>query len=170
MVKKFFSSFTLLLTLTLFSFLLVMGGEEKSATDTPSSSPLVPAGLLSSQELLLLSEHFGASVPYFSLSGQGQVEDTNYAGGYARKLTWEDPSGVTVTGVQPPAAAYLLRTDALTPSTESTYLIDGMTAALFTGDNLSELHFGDETAAYCLQYTGSAEELLQLLTTLQFTN
>lgn len=169
MVKKLISSLALLLTLSLFSFLLILGGEETSPVDTPAA-PLSPAGLVSSQELLVLSDHFGASVPYLSLSGNGRVEDLSYAGGYARKLTWTDSNNLIVTCVRPAAAAYLLRDDALTPVTENTYLIDGMTAHLSTGDTVSALHFGDEAAAYCLKYTGSADALLALLATLQFTN
>lgn len=169
-MKKLFSSLALMLTLLLSSFLLIMGGEESSIEPQSNASPLAPAGLITSQELPLLSKHFGASVPYCSPVGSGRVEDTSYQNHYARLLTWTDENNLTVTCVQPAAAAHLLRDDALSPSTQSTYLIDGMTAALFTGDSKSALHFGDETAAYCLSYPGSAEELLQLLTNLQFTD
>lgn len=168
-MKKLFSSLALILTLLLFSFLLIMGGEEKAAP-APAAALLSPAGLITSQELPLLSAHFGHSVPYCSLSGSGKVEDISYQGNYARRFTWTDENNLTVTAVQPAAAAYLLRDNALSPSMQSTYLIDDMTAALYTGANASALHFGDESTAYCLTYPGPAEELFHLLNSLQFTN
>lgn len=170
MAKRFFSFLALFLTLALFSFLLVMGSEDSAAPPALSASPLGPAGLLTSQELPLLSAHFELSVPYCSLAGTGRVEDVSYQGNYARLLTWTDENSLTVTCVRPASAAYLLRDDALTPSTQSTYLIDGMTAALFTGSNACALYFGDENAAYCLSIPGSTDKLLQLLPTLQFTD
>ncbi len=170
MVKKFFSSLALMLTLALFSFLLIMGDKENGAAPATNLSPLAPAGLITSQELPLLSAHFGLSVPYCSPIGSGKVEDVTYQGNYARMFTWTDENNLTVTCVRPAAAAHLLRNDALSPSTESTYLIDGMTAALFTGNNQSALLFGDEDVAFCLAFPGPAEELFSLLSSLQFTD
>ena len=170
MVKKLFSSLALTLTLLLFSFLLLMGGGEENAVQSSTAAPLMPEGLLTSQELPLLAANLGVSVPYCSLTGTGRVEDFSYQGNYARQLTWTDENSLTVACVRPAAAAHLLRDDTLSPDLSSTYLVDGMTAALFTGNAASALYFGDEDAAYRLSYPGSADELLTLLATLQFTN
>lgn len=170
MVKKLFSSLALTLALLLFSFLLIMGGEEKNAVQSTNATSLAPKGLLTSQELSLLAAHFGVSVPYCSLTGSGRVEDTSYQGNYARLFTWTDENSLTVTCVQPAAAAHLLRDDALSPNLQSTYLVSGMTAALFTGSAASALYFGNEDVSYRLSCPGSADELLKLLASLQFTN
>lgn len=166
MIKKIFSAIGLTLTLMLFSFLAVMGGEEKPPQPSPEP-PLEAAGLFSSQDLSALSAHFGAAVPVLSVNGAGRVEDIPFGDGYARKLTWTDENNLTTICIRPAAAANLLRDDALSPSGEYC-TIDGMTAIILRGSALCQLHFGNENAAYCLSYNGNADNLLSQLQSLQF--
>ena len=165
MIKKIFSSFGFLLVLMLFSFLLIMGEEKPQPT---AAQPLAAKGFLSSQNLSQLSTHLGVSIPYLSPVGAGQVEDIPFSGGYAQVLTWTDENNVTSRCARPAAAASLLRTENTAPSGEYCTL-DGMTAFICTDDQTTQLHFGDDLAAYCLSYTGSAQTLIELTNHLQFT-
>ena len=166
MIKKFFAAFGLMLTLSLFSFLLIMGGEERPPKEPPAG-PLAAAGLVSSQDLSLLSAHLGAAVPALNGNGTGRVEDIPFQDDYARRLTWTDENNLTTLCIRPAAAANLLRDDTLSPSGEYC-TVDGMTAIILQGDNHCQIHFGDENAAYCLSYNGSAQEVIQQLGALQF--
>lgn len=166
MIKKFFASFGLMLTLGLFSLLIIMGGEEKPPKEPPAR-PLAAAGLVSSQDLSLLSAHLGAAVPALNANGTGRVEDIPFQNGYARRLTWTDENNLTTLCIRPAAAANLLRDDTLSPSGESC-TIDGMTAVILQDDNRCQIHFGDENAAYCLSFSSSAEEVISQLGALQF--
>lgn len=166
MIKKLFSSLGLLLILTLFSFLLVLGGEEKPAGD-PLSPPLAPAGFVSSQDLSLLASHLGASVPYISANGTGRVEDVPFGEGYARMLTWTDENGLTVRCAVPSSAAALLRSDQASPTGEYC-VIDGMTAIVCADAQTAELHFGDSFSTCCLSGAVAVQDLIEAAGQLQF--
>lgn len=166
MIKKLFSSFGLMLTLLLFSFLLIMGGEEKPPLDPPAA-PLAAQGLVSSQDLSLLAARLGTTVPCLSANGAGRVEDVPFGEGYAYLLTWTDENNLTTTCIRPAAAAHLLRADSYAPTGEYC-TIDGMTAIILQSDSGCQLHFGDADAAYCLTYNGNAQELIAQLSALQF--
>lgn len=167
MIKKFFAAIGLMLTLALFSFLLILGGEEKPPA-APSPAPQQAGGFVSSQDLSLLASHLGVSVPHLSALGTGRVEDIPFGAGYAHLLTWTDENNLTVQCIVPAAAAALLRADALSPTGEYC-VIDGMTAVVCAGTQGAALHFGNELAAYCLQGNIAANELTQAARQLQFT-
>ena len=166
MIKKLFTSLGLTLTLLLFSFLLVLGGEEKPPLDPPSA-PLPAKGLVSSQDLSLLAARFGAAVPCLSTTGAGRVEDVPFSEGYAHLLTWTDENQITTTCIRPAAAAYLLRDASYDPTGEYC-TIDGMTAIILQSPSSCQLHFGDADTAYCLTYSGNAQVLIDHLQSIQF--
>lgn len=166
MIKKFFSFLGLMLTLSLFSFLLVLGGEERPKA-APSAAQSA-AGYVSSHDLAFLASHIGASVPYLSPNGHGQVEDVPFADGYAQLLTFTDENSITIRCIRPAAAAAYLRDDALSPSGEYCTL-DGMTAAIFKGDQRYALHFGNEDVAYAIFRSGQVEEFLPYIDSIAFT-
>lgn len=167
MIRKFFAFCGATLTLMLFSFLLIMGSEEKPPQ--VATQPLNAAGLLSSRDLPLLAGQMDVSIPYLSSVGAGQVEDIPFGAGYAHLLTWTDENNLTVRCIRPAAAALLLRSDACVPTGESV-VIDGMTAVICSDGQTVELHYGDELAAYCLSLRGTAQMLFDIANQLQFTH
>ena len=166
MIKKFFSAIGLTLILALFSFLLIMGGEEKPEKNASVFSSA--KGLITSHDLSALAAHIGVSVPYLSAQGAGKVEDIPFADGYAQVLTWTDENNLTTRCAYPAAASALLRSSDATPTGEYC-TIDGMTAMVFTAPNSTELHFGDTLAAYCLSLGSNPQTLIDLTTQLHFT-
>ena len=166
MIKKFFSAVGLTLILALFSFLLVMGGEEKPAKNVSVFSSA--KGLITSRDLSALAAHIGVSVPYLSAQGSGKVEDIPFADGYAQVLTWTDENNLTTRCVYPAAASALLRSSDAAPTGEYC-TIDGMTAMVFASPHGAELHFGDALAAYCLSLGSDTQTLINLTGQLSFT-
>ena len=166
MIKKFFSAVGLTLILALFSFLLIMGGEEKPAKNATVFSSA--KGLITSQDLSSLTAHIGVSVPYLSAQGSGKVEDISFADGYAQVLTWTDENNLITRCVYPAAASALLRSSDATPTGEYC-TIDGMTAMVFSSPHSAELHFGDTLAAYCLSLASDTQTLINLTEQLSFT-
>ena len=164
-MKRLFSFLCLTAIMTLFSLFLLSVGR----TPLPSrkNETVTHAGFESGQDLSALARRFGASVPYFTLQGSGQVTDSEYPGGVARVLTWSDTSGCTVQAVRPANAASLLRDDTLSP-TNKCYIIDDMTAAVFEGGLKDALYFGNEDAAYAIFFDASRS--LESLGSIQFTD
>ena len=68
MLKKLFSSLSLMLTLAVFTLILIMGGEKKASPASSDQEQLTSVGLYSSAELTALTRHFGAPIPYLNLS------------------------------------------------------------------------------------------------------
>ena len=169
MLKKLFSSLSLMLTLAVFSLILIMGGEKKAAPASSDKEPLTSIGLYSSAELTALAQHFGVPIPYLNLSGTGLVEDTGYPGGYARKFTFRDSDGLTITAVRPAAAAQLLNPGGLIFDASQVYAINDMTAVLANDDTGCYLFFSSEQAAYCLHKKVSPSEMTALPASLRFT-
>ena len=171
MLKRFFSGFMLLLTLAIFSLVLIAGSEDaQNHLSTPSRQTLSPAGLLSGADLNALATHFGVSVPYIHAGGSGIVKDTTYAGGYARAFTYSDPSGLTISAVRPASAAQLLNPGGLSFDASQTYAIHDMKAVMATDANGCFLFFSDDFAAYCLYTNNSPHALTTLMNDIKFTN
>lgn len=171
MLKKLFSILSLLSTLAVFSLVLIAGGEKTAdPVRAQNADALTAAGLLSGSDLQSLASHFGASVPYRSASGYGQVEDTSYPGGYARKFTFTDQSGLVITAVRPAAAAQLLNPGGLSFDASQVYAVSDMTAVMATDDSGTYLYFSDDLAAYCLHGREAPNAMLSLIGSLQFTN
>ena len=96
MLKKIFSALGMGFLLAVFYLLLSLGGrQEKAPVQQIPASPLPSIGSVSSASLPDLAAVFGAQVPFVSLSGSGAVQDAQ-AG--ARLLTWQEDSGLTITG------------------------------------------------------------------------
>jgi len=171
MLKKLFSSLSLVMTLAIFSLVLIMGGEDRQSTPAiERKSDLHAVGLYSSGELTALARHFGSSVPYLHLSGSGMVQDTSYPGGYARTLTFKDHSGLSVTAVRPAAAAQLLNPGGLSFDASQVYAINDMTAILADDETGCYLFFSSADAAYCLHMNVTPSEMTALPAQLHFTD
>ena len=171
MLKRFFSAITLILTLAIFSLVLIAGSENaQDHLNTRKSETLSAAGLMSSSDLKALAAHFGASVPFILLGGTGIVEDASYAGGYARTFTYRDVSGATVSAVRPASAAQLINPGGLSFDVSQTYIINDMKAVLATDESASYLFFSDDRAAYCLHMADSPHAITSLIKQLKFTN
>ena len=170
MLKKFLSAFSFLLILLLCAVFLIAGGDSAPAAPIASAPPLSPAGARSDVHFEALAAHFGAPLPYASLSGSGYVEDTAYAGGYARKFVFTDYSGVTVAAVRPAQAAPLLNPGSLSFDVSESIPIGGMNGVMATGAGGTYLYFSNEDAAYCLHTQGSPVTMNTIIRNLQFTN
>ncbi|MBR5232305.1 MAG: hypothetical protein IKW00_08710 [Clostridia bacterium] len=164
-MKRLFSFLFLIIGMTVFSLFLL--SVSKDPLSPAKNEKIAHAGYESGQDLSRLALRFGASVPYYSTFGSGQVTDSEYPGGVARIFTWFDSSGCTVKAVRPANAAALLREDAFSPAGKC-YLIGDMTAAVFEGELKNALYFGNTDAAYAVIY--DAARSLESLGVLQFTD
>lgn len=169
MLKKLFTGISFLLILLLSALLIIAGGSNTSSA-VPSEQALNTIGSLSDNNPSALAAHFGAPVPYVLPTGSGRVEDTAYAGGYARKFMFNDRSGTIITAVRPAAAAPLLNPGGLSFDASQVYTIGDMHAVMATDNNGTYLYFSNEIASYCIYTPSSPSAMDALLYNLQFTD
>lgn len=168
MLKKLFSALSFLLILLL-SALFLLAGSKSPSVSAPAQA-LSGVGSIASADHAALVARFGAPIPYLSTVGSGRVEDTVYAGGYARTFVFTDTTGLTVSAVRPAAAAPLLNPGNLSFDTSQICRAGDMQGLPATGKDGTYVYFSDQNAAYCLHIHGQPAAMDAFLHNLQFTN
>ena len=170
MLKKLFSALSFLLILLLSALFLIAGSKSPPASVPTPVPALSSAGSMASADHAALAARFGAPIPYLSTVGSGRVEDTAYAGAYARTFVFTDATGLTVSAVRPAAAAPLLNPGNLSFDASQTCRVGDLQGLPATGSDGTYVYFSDQNAAYCLHIHGQPAAMDAFLHNLQFTN
>lgn len=151
--------------------LLEAPGEEKDSfvvqEDAPAVTRMQSAVM---DDAAALAQMFGAPLPSLpGLTPRGEAGNSEYDGSPARVATLKY-EGLTVSAVQPAAAAPLLRRGELEVSFQSSLTVLGLPAMLAEKEEQRCLYFSSEGAAYAVYSpNASQEDFLSLIALLQWT-
>lgn len=169
MIKKIFRGVGIFLLLAVFYFFLLLnGGLQTAAVQTADETLLPRIDGISSDNLQDLAAAFEAQIPYVSADGVGSVETMQNG---ARKVTWHDAKGLTVTAVRPASQAHLLRYEGLSMDTSCRWTILDYAAAVAHDSSSVCVYYAADNAAYALYLPqGDVQSLEGLLEQLSFIN